>query len=110
MRLGTQEALFLLPIIPIVFGLICRAISNGRGMKGGFWWGFLLGIIGVIVVAVRPNDKQEASNNVAPAVAFNNTSTRVSDSDEIKKYKELLDSGIITQEEFEAKKKQLLGL
>ena len=110
MRLGTQEAMLLLPIIPIVFGLICRAISNSRGMKGGFWWGFLLGIIGVIVVAVRPKDKQEASNNVAPAVAFNNTSTRVSDSDEIKKYKELLDSGIITQEEFEAKKKQLLGL
>lgn len=33
-----------------------------------------------------------------------------SDADEIKKFKELLDSGIITQEEFEAKKKQLLGL
>lgn len=30
--------------------------------------------------------------------------------DEIKKYKELLDSGTITQEEFDAKKKQLLGL
>ena len=29
---------------------------------------------------------------------------------EIKKYKELLDSGIITQEEFDQKKKQLLGL
>ena len=30
--------------------------------------------------------------------------------DELKKYKELLDSGVITQEEFDAKKKQLLGL
>ena len=30
--------------------------------------------------------------------------------DELKKYKELLDSGVITQEEFNAKKKQLLGL
>lgn len=30
--------------------------------------------------------------------------------DELKKYKELLDSGVITQEEFEAKKKQLLEL
>ena len=30
--------------------------------------------------------------------------------EELKKYKELLDSGIITQEEFETKKKQLLGL
>ena len=30
--------------------------------------------------------------------------------DEIKKYKDLLDSGAITQEEFEQKKKQLLNL
>ena len=34
----------------------------------------------------------------------------VSTTDELKKYKELLDSGVITQEEFDAKKKQLLGL
>lgn len=33
-----------------------------------------------------------------------------SNADELKKYKELLDSGIISQEEFDAKKKQLLGL
>ena len=33
-----------------------------------------------------------------------------SSADEIKKFKELLDSGIITQEELDAKKKQLLGL
>ena len=33
-----------------------------------------------------------------------------SNADELKKYKDLLDSGIITQDEFDAKKKQLLGL
>ena len=33
-----------------------------------------------------------------------------SNADELKKYKDLLDSGIITQEEFDAKKKQLLGM
>ena len=33
-----------------------------------------------------------------------------SDADEIRKFKKLLDEGIITKEEFEAKKKQLLGL
>lgn len=33
-----------------------------------------------------------------------------SNADELKKYKELFDSGIITQEEFDAKRKQLLGL
>ena len=30
--------------------------------------------------------------------------------EELKTYKELMDSGVITQEEFDAKKKQLLGL
>lgn len=33
-----------------------------------------------------------------------------SNADELKKYKDLLDSGVITQAEFDAKKKQLLGL
>lgn len=42
---------------------------------------------------------------------LNNTDAgSISPADEIKKYKELLDEGTITQEEFEAKKKQLLGL
>ncbi len=36
--------------------------------------------------------------------------SNVSSADELKKFKELLDSGVITQEEFDAKKKQLLGL
>lgn len=34
----------------------------------------------------------------------------LSNADELKKYKNLLDSGVITQEEFDAKKKQILGL
>lgn len=36
--------------------------------------------------------------------------TKTSNVEEIKNYKELLDSGIITQEEFDQKKKQILGL
>lgn len=39
-----------------------------------------------------------------------NIINQVSAADELKKFKELLDLGIITQEEFDAKKKQLLGL
>ncbi len=35
---------------------------------------------------------------------------QVSSAEELKKFKELLDSGIITQEEFDAKKKELLGI
>lgn len=38
------------------------------------------------------------------------TTTASSVTDELKKYKELLDSGVISQEEFDTKKRQLLGL
>lgn len=39
-----------------------------------------------------------------------NASAGVSVADEIKKFKELLDMGVLTEEEFTAKKKQLLGI
>lgn len=45
-------------------------------------------------------------NNKGSVVVMNSNSTP----DELKKYKDLLDSGVITQEEFDAKKKQMLGL
>lgn len=53
------------------------------------------------------------SNNVSPFDGRNIAATlnvNTSAVDEIKKYKELLDMGILTQEEFDAKKKQLLSL
>ena len=58
----------------------------------------------------------EDYNNIAAKldqiIASSNQPTTASKSevDEIRKYKELLDDGIITQEEFDAKKKELLGL
>lgn len=36
--------------------------------------------------------------------------SNTSDADELIKFKELLDAGVITEEEFEAKKKQILGI
>lgn len=50
--------------------------------------------------------QEENKNIVVTAPVAESTSN----ADELKKYKELLDSGVITQEEFDAKKKQLLGL
>ena len=160
-------------IVSIICGLICKAIASNRGMDGGFWWGFFLWIIGIIVVAVRPNDKlsyqtsstyttnsdtstldsfSSRENNreerillnggwkcdkcgnvnhdytlfclcgnpkPAPLEPKSKTNTDIESkkenssvylADEIRKLKELADDGIITQEEFEAKKKQLLGL
>ena len=49
---------------------------------------------------------EKAKNNNVEKVTINTASS----ADEILKFKNLLDMGIITQEEFDAKKKQLLGL
>ena len=50
---------------------------------------------------------EENKKNTVPVV---NQVQTLSNADELRKYKQLLDDGIITQEEFDAKKKQLLGL
>ncbi len=51
-------------------------------------------------------DDKIANKNSGGTTVVQQTSA----ADELKKFKELLDSGVITQEEFDAKKKQLLGL
>lgn len=55
---------------------------------------------------VSPDVEQAAPAQAAPHRA----ATALGTAEELKTYKELLDTGVITQEEFDAKKKQLLGL
>ena len=50
--------------------------------------------------------KKETTNQAS----VNSASATIDHAEELKKYKDLLDSGVITQEEFDAKKKQILGL
>jgi len=38
----------------IICGFITQGINKSKGYEGGFAWGLFLGIIGIIVVAVRP--------------------------------------------------------
>lgn len=48
-------------------------------------------------------------NATSQQIAQTDTNEQIRVADEIKKYKELLDIGAITQDEFEIKKKQLLS-
>lgn len=52
-------------------------------------------------------ERQQEQKKAAPLVV---AAPATSNAGELKQYKELLDSGVISQEEFDAKKKQLLGL
>jgi primosomal protein N' (replication factor Y) len=60
----------------------------------------------VIILAFLKRSKFIVSNCENTQTDSSNTSQ----ADELKKFKDLLDSGVITQEEFDQKKKQLLGL
>ena len=156
-----------------IWGAITWKVNDSKGYaSNGFWWGFFLGWIGLIVVACRPNVAGyemsgwkcvcgKVHSDYVTACACGRTRNTVSSmpvdtavlaqggwqctcgrthatyvsscvcgvskrdalaktspsapADEqtavslIKEYKTLLDSGAITPEEFEAKKKQLLG-
>ena len=69
-----------------------------------------------IMISMKDNILAENIKNYIENLIFSkddNVKTiinQASSADELKKFKDLLDSGIITQEEFEQKKKQLLGL
>lgn len=91
-------------VIPgCIMGCITDSMNRKKGYNSGFSWGFFLGIIGIIVVACRPFNNANTNNRTI-------VTQQRSMADEIAKYKQLLDSGAITQEEYEAKKKQILGL
>ncbi len=44
----------LMLIVNIILGFITKKMNAAKGIPGGYWWGFFLGITGVIVVALRP--------------------------------------------------------
>lgn len=62
-------------------------------------WTFVMWIISLVWACKKEEKKDETV-----------IATGISTAEELKKYKELLDAGAITEEEFEDKKTQLLGL
>jgi len=55
--------MFIVAIIQgIICGLITSSMNKAKGYDGGFWWGFFLSILGIIVVAVRPFNSTGARN------------------------------------------------
>ena len=71
------------------------------------------GVISFYFVSQRDEIHKAISNLLVERQKNKNESTVDANdhaTDELKKYKDLLDNGVITKEEFDAKKKQILGL
>ena len=91
----------LIVITYLIVGGICALAAGGIAQKKGYSYGmyaalgFALPVIGLIIAIVMP-DKTESKTTTGTA-------------DELLKYKQLLDQGVITQDEFDTKKKELLG-
>lgn len=103
--------------LPIVI-FACVFHFTGMGpycVDGEITFASILYVINILMFASIILGFAKRSKAVAPAEAVtsvqgNNGTPEISKASELRMYKELLDEGTITQEEFDEKKKQLLGL
>lgn len=99
----------------IANGFLQFGIEGGREKQGGVW--AASGDENSIVFERSNNGLAEEIKKYIESIIFNRSKAgtqtiiqQQSSADQILKYKELLDKGIINQSEFELKKKELLGL
>ena len=101
-------------IIAAGLGFIPASIAKRKGYSFGLWWvyGWLLFIVAIIHVSLIPDKNvQQTPINQFNSIPYSPSSNASqSAADELKKFKELFDAGVITEEEFQAKKEQLLKL
>lgn len=96
--------------VAAVLGFIPANIAKKKGHSFGLWWfyGWMLFIVAIIHVQfIEDYNATQKETNLSTTPNPSNPS--YSTADEIKKYKELLDQGIITEAEFNRKKQQLLN-
>lgn len=99
---GIITIIVYLIILAIAAGLACipASIAKNKGYSFGLWWfyGWMLFIVAIIHVSlIQDKNTHQIPFNAGQSVA-----------DELKKYNELKDQGIISEREFQAKKEQLL--
>ncbi len=89
-------------------------LAQLKGIRSGIsgvclFFAIFLNFLPPIIMQARMNTIIKTKTPAVP-VASANPTLFADSADQIKKYKELLDMGAITQEEFDQKKTQLLGL
>lgn len=93
-----------------------QCIQYSDVFEGGYpevYFAIFICIVGVIGLTVNILNITKLNNEINSGTPEHKPTTTTKTDDniaELVKYKDLLDKGIITKEEFEEKKKQLLGL
>lgn len=106
---------FLLILIPFYnIYVICKLfidLAHAFNKSTGFGWGLILVQCVFMPILALSNDIQfgDGSNAVDAKKEIFGNRRMDSAADLLMKYKELLDMGAITQEEYDAKKKEILG-
>ncbi len=105
--------LFFILVVAALLGLIPGNIAKKKGYSFALWWfyGWMLFIVAIIHVNLIPDKNAQQpyirSNSISN---YPPSSIEQSAIEELKKYKELFDQGVITEAEFQVKKDQLLKL
>ena len=100
----TNNIIFVLIVHGIFWGIISQAIASSKGVKDGFLWGFLFGIIGLIVVICSKGKKDVTEIKVVNPIEQKNDKY-----DQLEKIARLKDNGAITDIEYENEKKKILN-
>lgn len=102
--------LFCTLAIAALLGLIPANIAKEKGHSFGLWWfyGWMIFIVAIIHVQFIPD--KSASNNArhSSSIPYCQPS-QLSAADELRQYKELMDQGVISSEDFEKKKTADIG-
>lgn len=98
-----MDTTLLAVILAVPLGLIPANIAKKKGYSFGLWWlyGWALFIVAIIHVSLIPDKNAQQPAAAVPAVPK-------SASDEIREYKKLWEDGLISEAEYEEKKKKLL--
>lgn len=95
-------------------GFIQFGIMGGKEARGGVF--NATQDENTVMIKAATNDNARAIKDYIESIILNRSKNKgtvvqqVSPAEELKKFKELLDMGVISQAEFDAKKKQILGL
>lgn len=109
----------------IIIGAICLFVAIYCGALTGFgsiFISFIVGVVGYLIYILikksivkkdennQPVDHTINNNVAVDGQTTNQNNTFSSKVEDVERLKKLLDEGVITKEEFEIKKKELLGL